>query len=539
MAQTNIGGVLLGDIILGTSQSSVISREVISTLTLTHNISNSQELVTSVLSLTQDIVLDQVFGREVTSNYVVNHTIKLVKDETVESTLTITHDIDYEKTKPRTVEQPLTFTQDIVGVYVGSRLVVHGLTWTHARDFNGVYNRTLTNNLVWGQNIVAHHIKRVDSTLNLNQEVSFDKLKHVQHSIPWQQEVLYNLVAVRPINSLFIPFQVINRTTILSVPTSNTLTLTQSIVQARVKGVSQTLNLTQIISAYAAKNVSNTLGLSQSITHQLVCNRTVGQSWAPQQTVELVQSRRFSIHHGFGVNSFVGKYRVNTRAVEQTYAPEQTIRFRTYNESVVDSYSLSQTVEYTPVYPRTINNILMFNQTIALSKVTVQNVSDVLTFLPSRQVYVGMSDVEYYEIPNVQYMLVPTYLQGKKNKPHCVLQTNNAAITLPAPEWGDNENYGGVFTIRRSMNNIPYTHVRALSLRKLQLPFILAKRKAWELREFLIANNTKLITLSTWKGDKWFVNLTSNPLELVVRGRYADEHEKVSVELEFEGLKVM
>lgn len=539
MAQTNIGGVLLGDIILGASQSNVISRQVTSTLTLTQIISNMHKVVSQTLTLSQTISTTKIIDRTVTSTYAPSQTIKLIKDETVPQTLTLSQNISQDLSKPRTVPQTLTFSQTIGDDYVGSRLVVQGLFWSHTRSFNAVYNRTVSHTLPLSQNILAHYIKRVDSILNLSQTISFVKLKHVQHTIPWQQQVKYNLVAARTINTQFIPFQVISRTTILNKAVVNTAGWTQSIVQARVKGVTQTLSLSQEISAYAAKSVKNTLSLTQSITHQLVFNRSLVSAWTPQQIIGLVQSRRFEIHHGFGMNSFVDQYRVNTRTVSQTFTPTQMIRFRTYNELVESNYSLTQTVAYTPVYPRTVTSSLAFGQTIGLSKVVLRSVTSNLVFLPSRQVYVGMGDVDYYEIPNIQYMLVPAYLQGKKNRPHCVLQTNNAAITLPAPEWGDNENYGGIFTIRRSMNNIPYTHVRALSLRKLQLPFVLAKRKAWELREFLIANNTKLITLTTWKGDKWFVNLTSNPLELTVRGRYADEHEKVSVELEFEGLKVL
>jgi len=89
MAQTNIGGVLLGDIILGASQSNVISRQVTSTLTLTQIISNMHKVVSQTLTLSQTISTTKIIDRTVTSTYAPSQTIKLIKDETVPQTLTL------------------------------------------------------------------------------------------------------------------------------------------------------------------------------------------------------------------------------------------------------------------------------------------------------------------------------------------------------------------------------------------------------------------------------------------------------------------
>jgi hypothetical protein len=538
-ATTNIGGVALGDLILAASQSPIKERSVTSTLTLTQAIASSFDVVTSNLSFSQSISYTRGFSRTVTSTLVQTDAIHVIKSQTVPQTLTLTQTISYEKSKPQTVPQSIGLVQALARSYVGKRLIVSGLEWSHTRQYNAVFNRTVQQSLSFSQSFVGDRVRTAASTLVLSQTISFNKLKHVKHTLEWQQSFVANTNYLRTINSVLGLSQQFNKTGTYNKSVNQSLALTQTIVQARVKGVTQTLNLTQTIVANVAKNVKNVLSLSQSVSYNHVSNRTVVSPLILNSQIGLTQSHRLSVLHGFGMNSFVRQWRVNTRTVSQNYAPAQTIRFNVFERTVVSTYAPSQSVSYTPVYPRSVNSVLGFNQTNTLNKVTSRTVSSILSFLPSRKVYIGMDNVDYFDIPNVQYAVVPAYLQGKKNRPHCVLQTNNAAITLPAPEWGDGENYGGVFTIRRSMNNIPYTHVRTLSLRKLQLPWVLAKRKAWELREFLIANNDKLMTLTTWKGDKWFVNLITNPLELVVRGRYANEDEKVSVELEFEGLKVM
>jgi hypothetical protein len=539
MSTTNIGGVELGSLILGASQSSVIERSVTSTLTLTQAIAKNHETVQSTLTFNQTATVAKVWGRSVTSTLALSQIIKLIKPETVTSTITFSQNIVYEKTKPRTVSQSLTFSQTVDKSFVGSRLVVQGINWSHVRAVNGVFSRAVSQVISPLNSIIGQHCNHVPQTLTLTQAISFSKLKHVRHQIELQQSFVSNVNYTRAINTILGLSQQFNKTTKYNRTVSHNLVLSQAIVQARVKGVSQTLSLTQTIVANAVKNVKNTLSWSQTVAHNKITNRTVTSVFTPEQETTFTRSMQLSILHGFGMNSFVRQWRVNTRAISQNYTPTQQVRFLVYARSVTSSLTLGQTVAYKPVYPRAVTSALGFNQTVGVNKVLRRSVSNSLLFLPSREVYVGMGNVEFYEIPSVQYSVVPAYLQGKKNRPHCVLQTTNAAITLPAPEWGDGENYGGVFTIRRSMNNVPYTYVRRLSLRKLQLPWVLAKRKAWELREFLIGNNDKLMTLTTWKGDKWFVNLITNPMELSVRGRYDAEDEKVSIELEFEGLKVM
>lgn len=536
---TNIGGVALGDLILGASTSGQIERNVTSTLTFTQEIRSQFNLVQSSLSLSHTISFVMIRDRTVASTLTQTQQINIVKPASVTSTLTLSQNIVETHSKPRTVTGTLTLSQTVVGAYVGARLIVSGITWSHIRGYNAVFNRSIASTLSFNQTIVGNKCKHVSQTLPLSQSITYVKCKHVKHTLEFQPELLYDAIFVRPINTILGVSQQFTKTAKFNRTVNQSLNLSQTIVQARVKGVTHTLNLSQTIVAFAARNVKNTLTLSQAISYNHVSVRSVTSQYIPTSTIVGNRTQRLLVHHGFGMNSIVDQYKVVSQSISHTINFVSETPKQLFRRTVAQTLTQSQTVGYTPVYPRTVTSNLQFNQTVAVNNVLSRTVTSTLVFLPNRQVYVGMGDVDNYLIENIQYSLVPAYLQGKKNRPMCVLQTNNSAITLPAPEWGDSENYGGVFTIRRSMNNIPYTHVRTLSLRKLNLPFVLAKRKAWELREFLIANNSDVMTLTTWKGDKWFVNLTTNPLELVVRGRYDVENEKVSVELEFEGLKVM
>jgi len=152
-------------------------------------------------------------------------------------------------------------------------------------------------------------------------------------------------------------------------------------------------------------------------------------------------------------------------------------------------------------------------------------------------------DVNFQIILNANGNTFYTRRRRPYNKKYCVLSSPNGAITLPQPEFGDSEANTGIIELKKSMNNVTYTYVKNLRLRVLKLNFQLMKAKAWELRDFLISNSAtnsnKLIDLYTWKGEKWKVFVQTNPLELVVAGRYSPTNEKVNVALEFEGFKVM
>lgn len=536
---TNIGGVLLGDLILGAETTSVISRAVTSTITFTQAIGHTQEALNQTITFSQSLSYSRVFNRTVTSNLTFSQVIKIIHPEVATSTLTLSQNIVYDKAKVQAVSQSTGFNQTLSGSHVASRLVVSGLNFSHTRDYDAVFTRPLSSSLVLSQTIHADKCTTASNTLVFGQTISYTKGKHVKHTLEWQQSLVNATSFVRPINTVLGLSQQIAKTGRFNKTVGQSLTLSQTIVQARVKGVSQTLNFSQTIVGYATRGVKNTLTFGQSVRVQMLYSREVISQLPVESNTLLNRSLSKEIHHGIGFNSIVKKWRINTRSLTDTFTPAQQIRFNVYKRTVAQMLALTQTVAYKPIYPRTVTSSLQFNQTVGLNRVIVESVSNNLTFLTTRPVYVGMGNVDYYNVDNLQYSLVPSHLVGKKNKPMCILQTKNGAITLPAPEFGDTENYGGVFTIRRSMNNIPYTHVRSLSLRKLHLPFVLAKRKAWELREFLIQHNPEVMTLTTWKGDKWFVNLTTNPLELRVSGRYDLEDEKVSVELEFEGLKVM
>lgn len=537
---TNIGGRQLGDFQLaGSDLTGGLIQSVTSTLNLTQMIVSPFNVVENDITWSQSISYTRGWSRSVTSTLSLSQDIKKITELAVTSTITWTETQTGAKTKPRTVTDTLTLTPTVDHSFIGKRLVVSGITWSHTRGYNASFVRLFNDPLDQEQVIHADHCVTANNIYSPTQTISYTKGKLVVHTLEFGDSFVHPTSFVRSINTIPGLNQTIVQNGRYNRTISQGLTWGQTIVAPKVKGISQTLTFNQTIGVDNTKHASSLLSLGQTIGLQMIYTPEVVSSYVLTQPFILNRSLPKEIHHGAGFSSFPRMIRVNTRGITSSYSPAQQVRFSVYVESVTSNYNPSQTVGYTPVYPRTMISTYTPVGLVANNQVIVESVTSQLTFLPVRSVYVGMGDVEFYNVENLQYSLIPAYLIGKKNVPHCVLQVNNDAITLPAPEFGDAENYGGVFTIRRSMNNIPYTHVRTLSLRKLNLPFVLAKRKAWELREFLIRHNPELMTLTTWKGDKWFVNLTTNPLELRVSGRYEPENEKVSVDLEFEGLKVM
>ncbi len=480
MSQTNIGGVALGDIVLGQG-------------------------------------VDDPFTQHVTSTYVPTQTQTALQQKPYNSTSTYTP------------------TQAIVCNKSYARTVISNLNLSHIRAFNSVISKSVTHTLPITHTVLGSYCHVVTSNLNLTQTIAYTMNKHIQHNLNCGQQVSLNCNYVRSVNTIFPVYQTISYHSILHQSVTSTLNLSQTVTAPKVKGVSQTLALSQSVVGVASKSVKNTIVYTQEISYNQVHNVTVAQNIGLTSTVLPTRSFSLRVHHGFGLNSFVRKSKVVSPTVASVLSLVQQIRFSVYARTVSQNLTLAQTVLGQPVYPRTVGNILTLTQTIDVQKVYARSIESQLVFLPVHQVYIGMGGIDYYIIDNIQYAHIPAY---QTRKPHCILQTANSVITLPSPNWGDGEGYDGLFTIRRSMTGVPYTYVRSLSLRKLKLPWSLAKRKAWELREFLLQNNAKLMTLTTWKGDKWFVNLTTNPFELNVRGRYDAENEKVDIELEFEGLKV-
>jgi hypothetical protein len=121
--------------------------------------------------------------------------------------------------------------------------------------------------------------------------------------------------------------------------------------------------------------------------------------------------------------------------------------------------------------------------------------------------------------------------------PYPTLET---VTLLPNPEFGDSEALRDTVQIRRAMDGTTYSYVRRTGgRRQLQYDFNLGRMKALELIAFVRSYQASKIQLTDHLDQVWVGNLTVNPMELetALRSPTSPGRERVSVRLEFEGVK--
>ena len=145
---------------------------------------------------------------------------------------------------------------------------------------------------------------------------------------------------------------------------------------------------------------------------------------------------------------------------------------------------------------------MLFRSLVTVSQTAKRGITDVLTFNDDSERYTGLKNFPLASIPTVQVVKVQNLV---------ILKSADRVITLPAPEFGDTEAGTGRLNIKRSMDGGRVVYVRDNVVQKLNYQFIFDRRKAIELREFILNCNTKPLTMINWKGEIWAVQMTNSP----------------------------
>src|SRR5262249_35418656 len=121
---------------------------------------------------------------------------------------------------------------------------------------------------------------------------------------------------------------------------------------------------------------------------------------------------------------------------------------------------------------------------------------------------------------------------------YCVLQSKNSAITLPKPLLGDGVNNVDSVNIQRSMNGGVLAMKVSSGRRTLRQVFRIDKKKALELRLFVEANLSEMLTYTTFDAEIWSVQIPTAPVEIQYAGRSSTASEFATFELTLEGQKI-
>ena len=121
---------------------------------------------------------------------------------------------------------------------------------------------------------------------------------------------------------------------------------------------------------------------------------------------------------------------------------------------------------------------------------------------------------------------------------YCTLQSPSGAVVLPAPLLGDGLNNVDSVVIQRSMNGGVLAMKTSSLRRTLRLTFRLDLAKAFELRLFLEANLSQVLTYTSADAEIWAVQIPQSPFELQNAGRSSQAKEFSTIELVLEGQKI-
>lgn len=309
------------------------------------------------------------------------------------------------------------------------------------------------------------------------------------------------------------------------------------------------------------ESISQTDPIVQTLISNFVFNRSLTSNWSPTTSVLNPQEHASTFHHGLGFNQHTKVQRVITLTASNHL--HQHNHWFVAPRSLSSTYNPVGTVVYSRVWNRNLSSLYQLSQATVKKNALGFSVSNQLSFLPYRTIYVPLGSVGNHKAPSLLVTTIPAPNYGPssyvwtgttfhaigqspiRNFPYVTLQVPQLGIILPAPEFDDSQAYSGMFNIRRSMNGATYTYIHRLNTSKLKYDFVIGIPKSYELENYLLNYNSMVHTMTNWKGEIWIVFITNNPMEMISKQRWTndrgdsyDDREKVTVTLEFEGTRI-
>lgn len=534
-ATTTISYVAVGSSTLSLTSSANLAQlgEAENTLVLTQSatlIVYHDREVSSTLVLTQRANFSYPFAAD--NTLVMTSEAARVHDESAESTLTLAHDVDVSRyfsvasdmtadlshtvevsaTFDRTVNQGMALVQSATRHMYWLREISHTLTLVGTAA--GVSSKLASSTLVLSQTAVGLIGKKAKNTLVLTQLATrtITRNKSAQNVLGLGQSRSLSKTVRRDLTS--------------------TLVLTQTVVGFAVKPASSTLVLTQDAVGEASKNLTDLLEIFDEATFTRDIGAPVDQVLNIDHDIVKILVKNVSVTSPWSMNQFVRATKSMPAVASNTLVLSQDlVRDRTI-APVNHTLTLVQTVDKSKLATLSASNALVLTQTVTLAKTTVRLVINNLVFLSShrRQIGIGGDGDGGTDVDNVD---------GNIIKRLVILKTADSIITLPTPEFNDLEGGKATINIKRSMAGGRRVYKKNAPARRLSYNFIMDRKKAIELRQFILNNNSKVLDMENWKGEKWKVVLTNNPFQFTEEALWqSDWGNKSSVTLEFEGGKI-
>ena len=448
--------------------------------------------------------------------------------EEVPQTLDLDQDASAVRARHFSASSTLTIVQDVDVSADHDRIVTQGFVINQAATRTISHNLIVNQTITFSQTAVGLTVKPASNTITFSQDATYTVGKHVHQTIIITQSVGIALTILRSIHTVFPMGQSATAEKTYRRTLTDTIVFTQEALAELVHDASNILVFAQDASAYSAKPAFNTLDLEELLILSKSIGTPADHTVDFEQSAFVTKSYGLSATNAFGMSQFVHGDRILIVSASNTLTILQDlVRTRTL-ESVNQSLTISQTLACQKRVTPDVEQSFEITQDVQIALTKQLDISQTLIFLPSFEKPIG----------NGQTVSVPTVQVVKVHK-IVTLQTDDAVITLPSPEFGDREAYVDKLNIKRSMNGVRYIYKRTAPTSKLAYDFVMDRIKAIELRSFILANNSKMIRMENWKGEIWMVLLTNNPFSTTEEARWAGNlGNKSRVTLEFEGVRV-
>lgn len=511
-----------------------LNTEVESVLTFTQTINLGHDRAVS-----QTLTLTQVAVGNVDREFEIEHTLTFVDearrviDETVEDELDLTFEVDVIRARSFSSSSPVTLTQVVAVEATFERLVNHGMTLVQSATKSIYRNVSATNTLSLTGVAVGILTKKTHNELALDHEAEYTAGKHVRHFLELTQVCFPSPVYNRTLFSVFIPGQAVAVSITVRPFASNTLTLAHSAVGFAVKNTSSTLALAQSAVGINAKPTSNGIFIVQQVALTRSIGQEVNDTLPLDQDVVAQVSKSVIGQSYLGFNQFARGTRVLSETVEDELdLAQDLVRDRTI-ANLSQTLTLTQTAVGTKLVNATAASSLTFTQSLSVSRDIVREIAHTLTFLNSFEKYTGIAGRPTVTVPNVQVVKVDS---------NCtvILQNGSLVIVLPCPEFNDSEGGTGTINIKRTMAGSKRVYQKKSPTSRLNYQFVIDRKKAIELRNFILNSNTAFLNMQNWKGELWAVQMTNSPFTFGEDAAWLGSPggNRSSITLEFEGVRL-
>lgn len=315
------------------------------------------------------------------------------------------------------------------------------------------------------------------------------------------QTAIVNTILHQKARNAFQPEQLINLNRVVTVSVSNTLSMLQVFHKIGTANSVLAFNQTAIIK-FSLLQTDNSI----SLTGVTTCQRIRSAS-----SFNILVLQTTAIGHGvFSQNVS------NTLTFSQELAKD----FQRITQSIIFTQSTTGTIS------KQVNasNNLLIQQSINTQNIFNKIAVNVLNLMNGFIYHTQMSSKTVI-IPPATVIIV---------KRLTLLRVANSVIVLPTAKLADTLNFDGSILIKRSINGILYTSIKRSDLFKLKYVWTLDRKKALELKAFIINNFHDSIIMTNWKGEVWNVNIINSPVEMFAKSI----GERIDVAIEFEGIKL-